>query len=493
MRCAVFAALAIFWAGAAGADAEVSPRRAAIAGEAQWELYEDAVAEGRLADLSGGVRSRASGDLAALLYPDAAREPGPWLAPLARLSLFADAASEYDRAYARPGYPVWLAGGPSLTCEYQQGRPCGDGAGLAFELDSAAGVSTWLRLGSRLRVRPASTSQGAGFDVDRAFLRFNLGPAWLQVGRDALSVGPAVRSEGMLSTNAAPLDGLQLGLHPLALTPWLRASLFYTLDVLRDPQTFSGTLFDLSRLQVDLFDHLQLGGSRILQLGGAGAPDYGGLWGFVNEHFGRSVRQRDGGSENNRLALDAALRLPLLGARLYAELTFEDTRSPFFNSAVYDADHLLGLELRAGLPGPLRRVFIEYLRTSRISQEHGTFTTGLTNAGRTLGSALGPDALSLWLRMDLALGLAQVSPWCEWLRYSSDLYSVTDADGVSVNGRGAQEHRQRAGVDARFEVLGLGFSGGLLAERIGGAGYRAGIPRFSAGGRLLVSWSPALP
>ena len=135
----------------------------------------------------------------------------------------------------------------------------------------------------------------------------------------------------------------------------------------------------------------------------------------------------------------------------------------------------------------------EYLRTSRISQEHGTFTTGLTNAGRTLGSAEGPDALSLWLRADLALGTAQVSPWCEWLRYSSDLYRVTDADGVSVIGLGPQEHRQRAGVDARFDVLGLAFSGGLFAERIGGAGYRVGAPRYSAGGRLLVSWSPALP
>ena len=494
MRCSVsIAALAILWAGAAGADTEVSSGREAIAGEALWELYGDAVALGRLVDLSGGVRSRTSGDLAARLYPDTAREPGPWFAPFARLSISADAASDYDRAYARPGYLVWLAGGPSLSCEYQQGRPCGDGAGLAFELDSAAGVSTWLTLGTRLRARPASTSQGAGFDVDRAFVRFDLGPAFLQVGRDALSVGPGVRSEGMISTNAAPLDGLQLGLHPIALTPWLRASIFYTLDVLRDPQTFSGTLLDLSRLQVDLFDHLQLGGSRILQLGGAGAPDYGGAWGFLNEHFGRSTLQRNGGAENNRLALDAALRLPLFGARLYAELTFEDTRSPFFNSAVYDADHLLGLELRAGLPGPLRRIFIEYLRTSRISQEHGTFTTGLTNAGRTLGSAEGPDALSLWLRADLALGTAQVSPWCEWLRYSSDLYRVTDADGVSVIGLGPQEHRQRAGVDARFDVLGLAFSGGLFAERIGGAGYRVGAPRYSAGGRLLVSWSPALP
>jgi len=280
---------------------------------------------------------------------------------------------------------------------------------------------------------------------------------------------------------------LQAGVHPIALTPWLRASLFYTLDVLRDPQTFSGTLMDLARLQVDLFDHLQLGGSRMLELGGDGAPDYGGLWGFVNEHFGRSLHIRAGGAENNRLALDAALRLPWLGARLYAEITWEDTRSPFLNSAYYDADHLLGLELRS-LPGPLRRLFFEALQTSWISQEHGQFTSGLTNAGRTLGSALGPDGLSLWVRADLALGGAQLSPWFEWLRYSSDVYDVTDADGVFVIKRGPQEHRQRLGADLRLTALGLDWSAGLSGERTAGAGFVPGDTRFSLGARLLVAW-----
>jgi hypothetical protein len=293
----------------------------------------------------------------------------------------------------------------------------------------------------------------------------------------------------MVSAHAAPLDGLQAGLHPVALTSWLRFSAFYMLDRLRDPQTFAGTLLDLTRAQVDLFDHLQLGGSRILQLGGSGAPDYGGLWGFVSEHFFRSIRQARGGAENNRLSLDAALRLPALGARLYAELAFEDTRSPFLNAVAYDADRLLGLELRRGLPAPLKRLFFEYLKTSWISHEHGTFTSGLTNAGRTLGSPLGPDALSLWARADLDLGGAQVSPWFEWVRSSSDRYDVTDQDGVFVAARNPQEHRQRLGADFRLEALGLEWSGGLFGERVAGAGFVPGETRWSLGGRVFASWS----
>jgi hypothetical protein len=292
----------------------------------------------------------------------------------------------------------------------------------------------------------------------------------------------------MLSAHAAPLDGLQAGLRPLALTPWLRMSLFYTLNRLRDPQTFRGTLLDLARLELDLFDVVQLGGSRILQLGGDGAPAFGGFWGFVKEHLGRSYG--GGVAENNRLAFDAAVRVPALGLRIYSELAFEDTHDPFLNAVEWEADHLLGMEVRAGLPAPLRRVAIEYLRTSWISQTHGTFQTGMTNAGRTLGSPLGPDAQSLWLHADLALGDAQVSPWFEWVRCFGDVIGETQEAGNFLLQRGPQEHRQRAGADVRFTALGLSWSGGVFAERVAGAGFVAGEDRLGLGGRLVVGWTP---
>jgi hypothetical protein len=240
-----------------------------------------------------------------------------------------------------------------------------------------------------------------------------------------------VRAAEVVSTNAVPQDGIRAQLHPVALTSWLRVSLLYFLDRLRGPQTFHATLLDCTRAQLDFADRVQLGGSRLLQIGGRGAPDYGGLWGFVEEHFGRG---RDAG--NNRLSFDLSVRFPeLRGARVYYEIALEDTRTRFFNMLQYDADHLLGIEVRALRLGPWRRLFIELQHTGWVSQEHGTFTTGMTNGGRTLGSALGPDGLSLWARADVEITGVIVSPWAEWLRFISDRYNSDQDHGVFVTTR----------------------------------------------------------
>src|SRR5438094_425978 len=230
----------------------------------------------------------------------------------------------------------------------------------------------------------------------------------------------------------APLDRLTLRLsaadepdrpYPLPARPRqdVRISLLYFLDRLRQPQTFRGTLLDCARAQLDFGDRVQLGGSRMLMLGGEGAPDYGGFTGFILEHFGRTHETPTGTAGNNRLSFDLSVRLPeLRGARLYYEIAFEDTRKAFWNSVEYDADHLLGIELRAIRLGPWRRLFVELEHTGWVSQEHGVFTTGMTNAGRTLGSALGPDGTSLWIRADFEHAALTISPWFEWLRFSGD-------------------------------------------------------------------------
>src|SRR5438094_740110 len=145
-----------------------------------------------------------------------ADDEGWWLAPLDRLTLRLSAADEHDRPYSVPVRPRQIAGGIALSCDYQEGRPCGDGVGTALELDSA-------------------------------------------------------------------------------------------------------------RAQLDFGDRVQLGGSRMLMLGGEGAPDYGGFTDFILEHFGRTHETPTGTAENNRLSFDLSVRLPeLRGARLYYEIAFED-------------------------------------------------------------------------------------------------------------------------------------------------------------------------
>ena len=299
----------------------------------------------------------------------------------------------------------------------------------------------------------------------------------------------------MISSNAAPQDGIRAQLKPVALpfAPDIRISLLYFLDRLRDPQRFHGTLLDCARAQLDFWNRVQLGGSRLLQIGGDGAPYYGGFTGFILEHFGRTREGvGQGTAENNRLSFDLAIRIPeLRGARLYYEIAFEDTRKAFWNSVRYDADHLVGIELAELKLGAWRRLFIELEHTGWVSQEHSVFTTGMTNAGRTLGSALGPDGTSLWLRADFEARRFVLSPWVEWLRFSGDQYGSDQTRGVFVTVVGPIEHRQRLGADAQVALTqSLALSGGIFGERIGNADLVNGSTKYSGGVRAALSWTP---
>jgi hypothetical protein len=459
------------------------------ADDPDWAVLRDSFAKGQTPDRLGGVQSVSEGATYGTMLPE-----GFWFLPLQRLSLRFSAADEHDRPYSLPLRPRDIAGGIALSCEYQEGRPCGDGVGSALEIDSSIGYGTLFTAATRLRAAAGTANFADELVLDRAYLRFDYGPFALQAGRDALAVGPSIRGALMVSRNAAPQDGIRAQLRPVALpfAPDVRLSLFYFLDRLRDPQRFHGTLLDLARAQLDFWDRVQLGGSRMLMLGGEGAPDYGGFTGFILEHFGRT-KEGAGTAENNRLSFDLSVRVPeLRGARFYYEIAFEDTRQQFFfNSLRYDADHLLGLELRDLRLGPWRRLFIELEHTGWVSQEHSLFITGMTNRGRTLGSALGPDGTSIWARADLQLANLTLSPWVEWLRFISDRYDSNQSQGVFVTATGPIEHRQRIGADVRAALSEmLWFSLGIFGERIANADLLQGNTRFSGGATASVTFRP---
>lgn len=456
-----------------------------------WDELRDAIDEGRIADPLGGVQSLGEDHVFELLGRHPALPQAAWASPFHRAIFRTGAADEHDRPYSLPLRPRQVAGDVALSCEYQEGRPCGDGSGLGGELDSAAGFGTWVTAATR--VRWMGGTGGYSVDplaLDRAYLKLEVGPLLFQVGRDALALGPSTRGL-MVSEQAVPQDGIRAQLHPVALpfAPEVRLSLFYFLDRLRPPQRFTGTLLDGARAQLDFGNRFQLGGSRLLQLGGQGAPPFGGLEGFVLEHFGRE----DGGdAENNRLSFDASLHIPeLRSARLYYELALEDTRKKIFNSLQYDADHLVGIEVRALWLGRLRRVFAEFQHTGWVSQEHGVFTTGMTNGGRTFGSPLGPDATSVWVRGDIDLGNFLVSPWTEWIRFISDAYGSDEARGVFVTSVGPMEHRERVGADVQAQLSARwALLASVFGERVGNVDLVIGATRINAGFRAALTFTP---
>jgi hypothetical protein len=115
----------------------------------------------------------------------------------------------------------------------------------------------------------------------------------------------------------------------------------------------------------------------------------------------------------------------------------------------------------------------------------------MTNRGRSLGSALGPDGTSVWARADLQFANLTISPWLEWLRFISDRYDSNQSQGVFVTATGPIEHRQRLGADVRAQLSEmLWFSLGLFAERIANADLVEGNTRYSGGATASLTFRP---
>jgi hypothetical protein len=462
-------------------------------------------AEGKLPAYLGGARPLTEAEVLRLLAAaKAPSEPrflgaevdGAWLRPLTLATLRGSLVDEHLRPYSTDVRPRDIAGVVALSCEHQEGRPCGPGAGLGLEMDSSAGYGGWVSAFTRVRVNAGNHDYEPGVDLDRAYVNFELGPVALEVGRDVQVLGPAARSALMLSDNAAPLDHVRISTaRPLDLIgdngSILRLNLRYFVARLRDPQRFSGTLLTGARAQLDLFEGLELGGTRLLQLGGDGAPSFS-FGEFILEHFIRQSGPTGAGISNNRLSFDIAYSFRALrGARAYYELAFEDTRAQFINTLEYQTDHLVGLELidldGAGHHG----VLVEYHRTGVDSHEHSIFTTGMTNLARTLGSPLGPDTWSLYGRGRIDLAGASLSPWLELASFSSDVYTATENGPIVRVSSGVTEHRFRAGIEAAMALPeGTALRVGAFAEHVGNSDFVSGTTLLNAGLLAAFTWTP---
>ena len=475
--------------------------------DTDWILLRDARARGLIPDLLGGQQALGEDEVQralarAGLMPDPHLLPpdqtGFWLRPLETLTLRGDAFLEHDRPYSLPARPRNIEGVVGFSCELQEGRPCGGGLGLLPELDSSAGLGSWLSASTRVRVDLGNNRYAPGAQFDRGYLKAQLGPLAIEAGRDVLALGPSDRSAILLSRNAAPLDQLRAWTRPFAL-PYLtgdilRVSFLYFIARLRQPQFYDGTYIDCTRMQLDLFNRIQLGGSRLLQFGGNGAPTVG-VDDFIAEHFARKYDAAGRPLGDNRLALDLSVAIPeLYGSRLYSEFTFEDFRRQELNVFQYDTDYLVGFEARALERGPLKRVLAEAAKTGRLSQEGLSWLSGWTNAGHTLGSPLGPDGLSLYTRVDFEWAATRLSPWAEVLRFSSDTFKDDGGGdgGVQVDKAGPAERRQRAGLEISLPLTrSFLFEANGYLERVTTADLLPGATRFNAGLSATLRYLPA--
>lgn len=414
-----------------------------------------------------------------------------WFRPVGRALVRLLGARDRERPYASLRRPRDLIGLIAVSCEHAEGRPCGPGGGLLTELDSSVGYRDWISMTTRMRETVGSSSYGAGVSLDRAYLSATFGPVAVEVGRDVFALGPSARTSLAWGDHAAPLDHVRVSTsQPFELAPSLRASVVYILGRLRDPQTFSGNLVSIGRGQLDIGDHVEVGMMQLLQLGGGGAASIG-FGDFILEH----VRRRDlsagpTDSSNRRVGLDVAVRSPsFAGARFYYQLVFEDWRDRIHHAIRHDADHLLGVELAAIGPHAL---IVELQHTGVRSHEHTARVTGFTNAGRVVGSPLGPDAQALYAGGRLALGHATLAPWLELVRFSSDTYTFIVDGPISRATRGTSELRFRGGARFRGPLThDLSIEVDAWFEHVERFAFEPGARRENVGARLSAIWRPS--
>ncbi len=439
---------------------------------------------GALPVFRGGLAPLTEARIHELASDAPALPAGWWLRPIARAALRIDAVHETARGYSTTARPRDVAGLLALSCEGQEGRPCGNGLGLAAELDTAAGYGAWLAGAARLRARTGRDAYATGLDVDRAYVLAELGPIAAEIGRDVLVLGPASHTQVGWSSNPPPLDQIRLsGTRPLAVAPWLGVNAVYALGRLAAPQSYPGNLVSIARAQLDLGDRVELGAMQLLQLGGDGAPGFG-VRDFVLEH----VRRRDASagatdSSNRRVGLDVAVRIAAFGGtRLSYQLMFEDLRSQLGDALRYDADHVAGVATRW--------LTVEWQRTGRRAYEHVPRVTGFTSGGRIVGDPLGPAAQAVFVAARLPVRCSVVLPWAEVAQLASDAYTFGDGPIVRTSS-GPGELRFRVGARVRVPLGELALEPEVVLEDVERESFVAGARRINAVLRGLLVWRPS--
>ena len=456
----------------------------------RYEQLASLYARDLLAPYLGGFRPLSEARMNKLIGGAGQPPRSWWFRPVGRALVRLLGAHDRERPFSSPLRPRDLIGLIAASCEHAEGRPCGDGGGLVTELDSSIGYQDWISVTTRLREAVGSNTYDTGFSLDRAYLSATLGPIAAEVGRDVVALGPSARTSLGWGDHTAPLDHIRLSTsQPVELSSSLRASVIYILGRLRGQQTFPGNFVSIGRGQLEIGDHVESAMMQLLQLGGDGAAPLG-VGDFILEH----VRRGDStagptDSSNRRIGFDVAVRSPsFAGARFYYQLVFEDWRERIHHALRHDADHLLGVEFAAIGKHAL---IIELQHTGVRSHEHTPRLTGLTNAGRVVGSPLGPDAQSLYAHGRLAVGPATLAPWLELVRFSSDTYTFVVDGPISRATHGTSELRFRAGTRLRAPVgHDLTLEVDAWFEHVVQFAFEPGARRENVGAGLSAIWRP---
>ena len=158
---------------------------------------------------------------------------------------------------------------------------------------------------------------------------------------------------------------------------------------------------------------------QLLQVEGEGAPHLG-VVDFIEEHFTGATRPR--GRPTRRTGASASTSR---GGSTASTARGSTTSSCSRTGASSSRTRCATTPITSSASTSAHGLLIEWQKTGFRSMEHDPRTTGFTNAGRVVGSPLGPDAEALFVGGRIARGQGTLYPWFEVARLSSDTVLVS--------------------------------------------------------------------
>ena len=244
------------------------------------------------------------------------------------------------------------------------------------------------------------------FKLLRGYIKFNLGNAEFEIGRDSMWWGPGYHGSLLMTNNAEPFDMIKISNPTPILLPWIFRYLgpfkvAFILSRLEEDRPIPEPYLYGLRLNIKPLPAFELGMSHIVIFGGKG----------IDLDFTETIevlysnRNLSGKKESNQqFAIDFSLWIrdmdhiiPLFRAiKFYGEIGAEDTGTPPDRRA-----YLVGFLFKDLFLAGKTDLRIEYVNTSPSSvptawYEHGKYPAFYE--GRVFGHHVGTDAEDIFIR-----------------------------------------------------------------------------------------------
>jgi hypothetical protein len=316
--------------------------------------------------------------------------------------------SNYSNAFIQP------------IINYQDGKNYVGGNNLDIDLTNELSIYKYFNIFFSPRVeflfpRDEFDNNNFNFQVMKLYGKFSMHNIELLIGRDNLIWGQGGRGSLILSNNARPMGELKYfpmfkisNPLPINLPGFFKhigllKYAFFITSLEKDRVDYSNPF--LTGLKFSFLPHknFEWGFSHVFMAGGKNGPDFSFFDLFKYYLFisreDDSIKASENYSINRLLGLDAKIRIPYLRySEIFSEVVFDDFNR--ITTSFHDSfNYYGGINIPRLLNTGTLQFTSEYTYTSRYLYQSKIFKGGYTHNNRFLGTAIGPNAREVYLKL----------------------------------------------------------------------------------------------